>query len=136
MCFLFSNEIHFNSMPQIHRVSIPSFNFIKPRLPTSPLCSSCLSLPIISRKRRNSTKGVHSLCTGGRNGSWCCCSGDLDQLALSLGILSVSFQICPGFFPHRKATFNRQTRALVFFPRFRPPTGVGQQNVELPNEPR
>ena len=78
-------------------VAVPSFNFIKARLLTSPLCNSRLSLPIISRKRRNSTTGVHSLCSGGRKGG---CHGVvvvviLTNSALFLGTLSVSFEICP-----------------------------------------
>ena len=86
-------------------VAVPSFHFIKARLPTPPLCSSCLSLPNISRKRRNYTTGIYSLCSGGRKGG---CHGVvavviLTDSALFLGILSVSFKITHAISPQESS---------------------------------
>lgn len=100
-------------------VAVPSFNFIKGRLPTSPLCSSCLSLLIISRTRRNSTTGVHSLCSGGKKGG---CHGVvavviLTDSALFLGILFLGiFRNLHTEFLTRKAAFRWVTSSLVHFP--------------------
>ena len=55
--------------------------------------------------------------------------------ALFLGVLSVSFEICTGNISQRKVAFNQVCHHLFVFC-FRPATGAGQQNVQMPNEYR